>query len=85
VAAARIEHDSLFGQFAAANPFRSQYQANDACHGKSHFPPLWLNDIHLVELGACPATIPRRMIELTVCGFLLSCKKEQKIGSRFAK
>src|SRR6202046_1839081 len=85
VAAARFEDYSLFGQLAAANPPRAENHANDARDRKSGFPPFWLSDIHFAELGACPATIPERMIELLVCGFPAVLKEEREIGGCHAK
>ena len=55
VAAARVDHGLLFGQFAAANPHRAKDQENDACDGKRAFPRLGIRDFHFLA----PVRLPR--------------------------
>ena len=85
VAAARVYHDSLLRQLAAANPFRSENQANDSHDEEGDLPPLWSRNIHFVVFGACPRAISERMIELTVRRSPPLRKEGDEIGGRFAK
>ena len=85
VAAARVDHGLLFGQFAAANPHRAKDYENDASAGQRAFPQLEIKDFHFLAPGAASAAIAEGVIELDVCDFSRDGKWEQGIGVTFSE